>query len=195
MVYCQMSEGKTVRFDKLVKESGAPEEATLWVAPEKDPDFMRAVKERRVMTVHQQHAGAKTDYGIVGFFPGNRTIYFLFPKKLSAPDKSKVIGIKYGRLASVKPKGPIIKILDKPPATKKKAHSESEKKEAEAKPPPLRKFRATLHLRFEQEVPLEVEAVSVSEAKKLLQAKAAAIEPDFKAARIARKLGQLKVLR
>ena len=42
---------KTLRFDALLKTVGQPVQVTLWTKPEDDHDFMRAVKEKRVVTV------------------------------------------------------------------------------------------------------------------------------------------------
>lgn len=101
------SAGKTVRFDKLIAESGNPEPATLWVEPEKDPDFMKAVKGRRIVTLCQPNVGAKKDFGLIGFSKEKNATYLVFPKKLKPPEDSKVVGIKYEKLADPKPKGAV----------------------------------------------------------------------------------------
>ena len=105
---------KTIRFDALVKTAGQPIQVTLWTKPEDDLDFMRAVKEKRVVTVIQHNIGTKKDYGLVGFYPQDRATYFIFPKAIDDPDETKIVGIKYDKLATPEPKGAIYK----PPAPK-----------------------------------------------------------------------------
>jgi len=56
---------KTVRFTKLVEESGEPVPVTLWTEPEEDRDFAKAMREGRVLTVVQRNVGARADYGVV----------------------------------------------------------------------------------------------------------------------------------
>jgi hypothetical protein len=73
--------GDAVRFDKLVQKSGAPEAATLWIAPEKDEKFMHAVKTNRVLTIHQEIVGSKRDFGLVGFFKKKNASFLIFPMK------------------------------------------------------------------------------------------------------------------
>jgi hypothetical protein len=40
-----------IRFRDLVKTAGAPEAKSLWTDPKHDRNFMRAVKQNRVLTV------------------------------------------------------------------------------------------------------------------------------------------------
>lgn len=100
---------KTVRFTKVVEESGQPEPVTLWTAPEEDRDFARAMREGRVLTVVQRNQGTKADYGLVGFFQEPLAAFLVFPKKLPHEAGTKVVGIKYEQLAESKPKGPVHK--------------------------------------------------------------------------------------
>lgn len=46
--------GKEVRFAQLVAASGRPQTLTLWTDPKKNPQFMKAVKENRVVTIVQK---------------------------------------------------------------------------------------------------------------------------------------------
>jgi hypothetical protein len=91
--------GKTVRFAQLVKAAGKPYVATLWTQPKSDRHFTRAVRENRVMTVHQTIGSGKKDFGVVGFHEDKNVSYFVFPKRLRAQPETQVVGIKYDMLA------------------------------------------------------------------------------------------------
>src|SRR3954470_16755377 len=103
------NKGKSMRFDILLEKSGKPELATLWGEPEKDPAFMRAVKENRVVTVCQQNVGTKKDYGLVGFFKEKNASFLIFPKRISLAPETKIIGIKYDKIAESKARGALLK--------------------------------------------------------------------------------------
>jgi len=94
--------GKECRFNELVKNSGHPEVVTLWTKPQKDPGFMRAVKENRVLTVIHQRLGSKKDYGLIGFQLQPQAAYLVFPKPLPPLTDARVIGIHYELLAERK---------------------------------------------------------------------------------------------
>jgi hypothetical protein len=93
----------TVRFANVVKKSGKPEPYTLWTDPKKDAEFQRALKAQRVMTVHQENVGAKSDYGSVGFTGDKSASLLLFPKSLASFEGKHVVGIKYDLLESPEP--------------------------------------------------------------------------------------------
>lgn len=103
------SKQKTARFDALVQSSGQPEAVTLWTKPEDDKAFMRAVREHRVLTLVQGNVGARKDFGLVGFTKQKNASYLVFPNRLALPPETKVVGIKYERLAATHPKGPVFK--------------------------------------------------------------------------------------
>lgn len=90
---------KTVRFAELVKAAGKPYVATVWTDPKDDRHFNRAVRENRVLTVHQPIGTHKKDFGVVGFSEEKNVSYFVFPKRLRAQPETQVIGIKYDMLA------------------------------------------------------------------------------------------------
>lgn len=87
---------KTIRFTEVVERSGRPHVHALWVAPDKDPAFVRARKAGRVMTITPS-PGGKADIGTIGFSPdpsaGN--IYLVFPRSLESFGDARVIGVKY----------------------------------------------------------------------------------------------------
>jgi hypothetical protein len=97
---------KTARFANVVKEAGAPEAYLLWASPKKDRVFQRAVKEQRVLTVHQENVGTRKDYGRVGFHEEPHAQYLVFPKTLREFSDRRVIGIDYGLLAQESRPGP-----------------------------------------------------------------------------------------
>jgi hypothetical protein len=100
---------KTARFDAVVKASGRPEQLILWTKPQDNRDFMRAVKQNRVVTLIQHNVGTRKDYGLVGFFAREKAGILVFPKPIKEPRETKVVGIKYDRLAKPEPIGPIYK--------------------------------------------------------------------------------------
>ena len=91
---------KTVRFSVLVNDAGKPDTYLLFVKPEDDKTFQKAIKAKRVVTVFQNASGNKTDHGEVGFQPGPSRQYLVFPKSVGAFDGRKVVGIKYDLLES-----------------------------------------------------------------------------------------------
>lgn len=105
---------KTVRFSKVVQESGTPEPYTLWLPPERDRPFQAAVKAHRVMTVHQANTGTASDFGEIGFVEGVQGSYLLFPKSLKRYEGCRVIGVKYELLKETPPLPALPKAAKKP---------------------------------------------------------------------------------
>lgn len=94
---------KTVRFTRVVERSGQPRVHTLWLPPEKDPEFKRAREAHRVMTVEPGGSG-KTDVGIVGFDAAHDKggQFLIFPKSLEPFADARVVGIKFDLIAQPK---------------------------------------------------------------------------------------------
>jgi hypothetical protein len=90
---------KTARFADLVREAGKPEPYIPWQDPAHDPAFRKALRENRVLTVHQETTGNRSDYGMVGYMKENRGNLLIFPKKLDAWEDRRVIGIKYDAIS------------------------------------------------------------------------------------------------
>src|SRR4051812_1779897 len=88
---------KTVRFSQVVEKSGRPEPYTLWLDPKSDVGFQRALREHRVMSVHQENVGGKADYGEIGF-TGTHGELLIFPKSLKTFAGKRVVGVKYDLL-------------------------------------------------------------------------------------------------
>jgi hypothetical protein len=66
--------------------------------PKKDRDVQKMVKAGRVMTIHQEAVGTKTDRGEFGFHPGPLRQFLIFPKTLKPFEGRSVVGIKYDLL-------------------------------------------------------------------------------------------------
>ncbi|MES2572310.1 MAG: hypothetical protein V4710_19925 [Verrucomicrobiota bacterium] len=94
---------KTVRFSQVVEKCGQPEAYTLWVAPETDKKLQSALRQHRVMSVHQEVVGSRKDYGEVGLASGKHHGLLLFPRSLKAFEGCRVVGLKYDLLASAEP--------------------------------------------------------------------------------------------
>lgn len=91
---------KTVRFSKIVQAVGKPESHLLLVAPEKDSELRKALKNHRVMTLFQQTVGNEAEHGVVGFEKGTARQYLVFPRSLRSFEGRRVVGIKYDLLDS-----------------------------------------------------------------------------------------------
>src|SRR6266478_8493898 len=118
--------GKTIRFSDLVRDSGRPHVATLWVDPQKDPSFSKAISEGRVLTVHADPASHKKEYGEIGFQREQGATYLVFPQPLPK-EQARIVGINY-------------QLTEEPPPPPKDLVSQLEvkrkkKEELEAKPP------------------------------------------------------------
>jgi hypothetical protein len=143
---------KTARFTDLVKQAGAPKSYLLWVPPKQDPVFQRALKDERILTIHQENVGTKKDYGLVGFHEAPTAQYLVFPKSLKGFLDRRIIGINYDLLAqetqpakgaTAAPK----KALKEPPAQKGKqraAAKEAAEKERDAAEAKIVAFEADL---------------------------------------------------
>jgi hypothetical protein len=88
---------QTVRFTRVVERSGRPHVHTLWLPPEKDPEFKRARETHRLMTLEQIPGGGKADFGVVGYDAkhGAAGQFLIFPKSLKRFEDARVIGVKF----------------------------------------------------------------------------------------------------
>lgn len=96
-----------IHFRQLVERSGNPEIVTLWTTPERNREFMKAVKENRVLTIVQEPASARKDFGRIGFHRNAHASYLVFPKSLPSAPKSRVIGIRYDLVRQSMPRDPV----------------------------------------------------------------------------------------
>jgi hypothetical protein len=97
----------TVRFSKIVEAAGKPDIHVLWIDPSKDSVLQKAIKANRVMTIHQQATGAKTDYGTVGFEKNVSGQVLIFPKSLRSFENKRVVGVKYELLETALAPAPV----------------------------------------------------------------------------------------
>ena len=86
---------KTARFAEVVQKCGAPAVLTLWQDPKSDKALQRALREQRVMTLHQTVTGAAKDFGEVGFTSGAGRSHLVFPRSLKNYAGRRIVGIKY----------------------------------------------------------------------------------------------------
>ncbi|MEO6002972.1 MAG: hypothetical protein ABIZ04_13410 [Opitutus sp.] len=137
---------KTARFADVVKAGGAPETYLLWVPAADDKTFQRAVKEHRIMTVHQELRGAKRDYGLVGFHEEPNAQWLMFPKSVKRFEDRRVVGINYDLLAK----------SDRPAPSAAKKKPESKKVKPERAPVPIAPRREPSKIvEFERPAPPE----------------------------------------
>jgi hypothetical protein len=147
-----------IRFRDLVKAAGTPEPKSLWTDPRRDRDFMRAVKQKRVLTVKQE--SKRKDFGELGFHQHPGALYFVFPKPLPA-DEGRVIGIKYD-LAEAGEPADVVSPAELKRATKKKRTKLPESRKAE---PVVKTFEIVARRVAVLDLKLSVEARSKTEAK------------------------------
>jgi len=129
----EVSDVKQVRFAKLVEAGGKPEAYLAFSDPDKDPSFMRAAKELRVVTIKQEPTSKRKDFGIVGYVKEKYATYLIFPKSLREFDGQRVIGIDYSILQSAD-----VRIGGKVPAPRRKPEPKKAKSAAISKPEPLK---------------------------------------------------------
>ena len=90
---------KTARFTTIVQSAGAPTVHHLWLAPGQDKALQKALKEQRVLTVHQDVRGTRKDFGTVGLVQEPEAQFLVFPKSLRRFAGQRVVGIDYQLLA------------------------------------------------------------------------------------------------
>jgi hypothetical protein len=103
---------KTIRFATVVEKAGKPEPYTLWLNPEKDQDFQKALREDRLMTVLREPASTKADVASVGYVNKPNALYLIFPQPLTDFKENRIVGIKADLLAAPKPKGEVVKVSE-----------------------------------------------------------------------------------
>src|SRR5829696_1677150 len=148
----------TVRFSAVVQASGKPDVYLPLADPKHDRNFMRAVREQRVLSLKQEPTGTKKDFGTVGFVPDKYVSYLIFPKSLARFAEKRIVGIKYDTLenasvAAPRPKAGTAGRSMKPAAPKPKP-----------KPRPKR-FKATICITTTREIQIAVLAYDKEEAR------------------------------
>jgi hypothetical protein len=174
-----------IRFRDLVQTAGTPEPKSLWTEPENDRDFMRAVKQKRVLTVVQ--ASRRKDFGELGFHQHPGALYFIFPKPLPA-EKGRVIGIKYD-LAEPGEPADVVSPAALKRVAKKKAAKSFEPKKAE---PVVKAFQVAVRRVAVIESSLAIEARTKSEARAKTAELMGKAEFDVSKARIENEIKSVK---
>jgi hypothetical protein len=146
-----------IRFRDLVKMAGTPEPKSLWSDPKNDRDFMRAVKQKRVLTVVQE--SKRKDFGELGFHQHPGALYFIFPKPLPA-EEGRVIGIKYD-LAEPGEPADVVSSAELNRAAKKSAKS----RKPEQPKPVVKTFQVAVRRVAMMETSLAIDAYSQAEAR------------------------------
>lgn len=129
-----------VRFSKVVQVAGKPDVHLLWVDPADDSVLKKAEKANRVVTLHQEPAGNKTDYGTVGFQKGAAGQVLIFPKSVKAFAGKRIVGVKYDLLESK----PIPKSKQAPPPKPPQKRVAKAKPIVRSKPSPAKKEKELL---------------------------------------------------
>src|SRR5688572_9975583 len=144
--------GETVRFSEIMKAGGTPEIYLPLSDPKHDRDFMRAVREDRVLSIKQEPTGTRKDFGIVGFVPEKYVSYLIFPRSLKPFEGRRVIGIKYDALRQTQ-------------LSTEHASASPRSRSVKPKPRPKR-FTATVRLTSTREVKVSVRAFDEEEARR-----------------------------
>ena len=149
-----------IRFRDLVKTAGTPESKSLWTDPKNDRDFMRAVKQKRVLTVVQE--SKRKDFGELGFHQHPGALYFVFPKPLPG-EGGKVIGIKYDLVEAGEP-ADVLGPAELKRVAKTKGARAREPKKVE---PVVKTFQVAVRRVAVLEESLAIDAHSKAEAKQM----------------------------
>lgn len=89
---------KTARFGQVIQAAGKPALHLALTKVEKDAALMRAAKENRVLSVHQEIRGGKKDSGHVGVYQDGRTQFLVFPRSIGKFKERKIVGIDYDQI-------------------------------------------------------------------------------------------------
>ena len=171
---------------------------------------MKAAKENRVVTVVQHNVGTKKDYGIVGFVKKKNASFLIFPQPISYASGTKVIGIKYDRIAEEKPAGPLHRPrkhatpciplkasarwhLEESPQSPKVPGTQKQKTAPKQKT--LRTFKSEAELIASEKFTLEVQAENSTKARKQLQQMLDSATLDPSSATLSRKLGKVSTIK
>jgi hypothetical protein len=142
---------KTARFSNVVKKCGKPEVYLL--LSKEDPDFQKAVKANRLMTLAGGGRGAKAEAGFVGYDEKRRGQLLLFPKSLKPFADTRIVGIKYDLFSDHDPGEPALrkkKTSTQSVPRKAKASKLAKKSKPKPQPDKAEKSSAAKVIRFPQ---------------------------------------------
>jgi hypothetical protein len=158
----------SVRFSVVVQTGGQPQLYLPLANPRQDREFMRAVRDERVLSLKQEPTGSKKDFGIVGLVEEKFVSYLVFPKTLRKFAGKRVIGIKYDTLKQSKLTTARGASPGKKPPRNPLARAAINSRRAPAKPKPKPappRFTATVRFTAMQDVEVTVEARNQQEAR------------------------------
>jgi hypothetical protein len=95
-----VNSNRIARFADVIAHAGPPKPHTLWRSPANDRAFQTALKNCRVLTVHQSNVGSKKDYGAVGYEKDPHALFLVFPRSLKRFAGKRIVGIRYDQLQS-----------------------------------------------------------------------------------------------
>jgi hypothetical protein len=150
----------TVRFAELLKAAGTPRVYFPLADPQHDREFMRAVREERVLSLKQNPAGKQKDFGAIGFLPEKFVSYLLFPKSLAPFKDRRVTGIKYDALEQAEISAPRARS-----APKRSIRPAKPKPKPRPRPRPKR-FTATVRRIATSEIKVTVQALDERKARR-----------------------------
>jgi hypothetical protein len=148
---------KSVRFSILVERFGNPAVYLPLSSPDKDPNFMRAVEENRMVTLKQEPTSKRKEFGVVGYLKEKFVTYLLFPKTLNGLQGQRVIGINYDLLQDAG-------LSMSPPPKPKHERAAKPGKPEKPKPEP-KEFRVRVRITGVLEKEVNVTAMNQHEAK------------------------------
>ncbi len=89
---------KTARLAEILEAAGMPKLHLLVMDPSRDRQFQSALKENRVLTVHQQNVGERKDVGKVGCESEGPVQVLVFERSLEEFEGMRVVEIDYDLL-------------------------------------------------------------------------------------------------
>src|SRR6187549_2694464 len=157
----------TVRFSVVLRLSGTPKVYLPLADPKQDKNFMRMVRQHRVLSLKQEPTGTKKDFGTVGFVEEKYVSYLVFPKSLIEFVGKRIVGVKYDTLRQADVTIPHVVSSKKQPVESPRAASTRKIVKfpamAKSKPGP-RLFTTTIRVTAIQELKVTVEARNKKEA-------------------------------
>jgi hypothetical protein len=184
----------TVRFSVVLRSSGTPKVYLPLADPKQDKNFMRMVRQQRVLSLKQEPTGTKKDFGTVGFVEEKYVSYLVFPKSLIEFVGKRIVGVKYDTLRQADVTIPHVVLAKKQPVESPRAAFTRRivKFPAMAKPKPgPRLFTTTIRVTAIQELEVTVEARNKKEAG-IKAAEAARSQSDLSFAKVETKVVRIE---
>jgi hypothetical protein len=181
-----IEKSRTIRFSRVVEESGRPELVTLWQAPDQNRTFRTALHQDRVMTILREPVGTKKDFGVIGYLKKRNVSFLIFPRSLKAFHEKRVVGIKYHLIAPSKPRGKPVRLQN---AEGRRVALPKNKTKSKVGP-----FQVTIRCTAVAEVRERVEATNKADASEQAMERVTRRTIDFPDASVSRKIVKVKKL-